>query len=254
MPSTDFPVFTKTFHSCVYPSIDPTKAGISAQGRVVIVTGGGRGIGKAIAVAFTKAGAHAVVILGRTENTLRTAKDELLDIAHATGVPTIVRSFQADVADTQAITHVFEAVRNEFGRIDIVVNNAAALHIGTLEASRIDDYWRIFETNVKGTLNLMQSLARSDLDRDDGAPATFINISTVGLIMPTFPTWSNYVTTKLATFSMTQYLAAESGGKIRTFSVHPGRVATDMTAENGIPTFEEPGEYHSSALTFGIQN
>ena len=252
MPSTDFPVFTKTFHSRVYPSIDPTRATLSARGRVVLVTGGGRGIGKAIAVAFVKAGARAVVILGRTKETLRTAQEEMTGIARAMDVSTVVESFVVDVADTQAIAHVFEAVRKQYNAVDIVVNNAAALHIGTLEASDIDDYWKAFETNVKGSLNVIQALARSGLNQGDGAPATFINVSTVGLIMPTFPAWSNYVATKLATFSITQYLAAESGSKIRTFSIHPGRVETDMTKENGIPTFEEPGKL--SAWEAGTQS
>lgn len=247
MPSTDFPVFTKTFHSRVYPSIDPTNASLSASGKVVLVTGGGRGIGKAIATAFAKAGARAVIILGRKEATLQAAEKEISNAAHALGHSTVVRSFSADVTDTEAIFGVFKAVSSELGRVDIVVNNAAGLHLGTLDGSNIDDYWRIFEINVKGTLIVMQAFVKFASGHNEAAPATFINVSTVGLIMPTFPTWSNYVATKLAAFSMTEYLAAESGGKIRSFSIHPGRVETDMAKENGIPTFEEPGAWSSSA-------
>ena len=241
MPTSDFPVFTKTFHSSVYPSIDPTNASLSPNGKVVVVTGGGRGIGKAIATAFTKAGARAVVIIGRTEATLKLAGKELLEIAQSTGSTTIIRRFVSDITNAETISHVFKIVTDEFGTIDVVVNNAAVLHLGTLESSNLQDYWNAFETNVKGSLVLMQAFAKASLNRDTTAPATFINVSSVGLIMPTFPTWSNYVATKLVAFNMTQYLAAESGGKIRAFSIHPGRVETDMARENGIPTFEEPG-------------
>lgn len=248
MPSSDFPVFTKTFHSSVYKSIDPTNAGLSATGKVVLVTGGGRGIGKAIASAFAKAGARAVVILGRTATTLQATEKEILGSTQAGGHSTVVRSFTADVTNTEAIFGVFKAVHDEFGKVDIVVNNAAGLHLATLEETNVDDYWRTFEINVKGALNVMQASIKFGFDREEATPATFINVSSVGLIMPTFPTWSNYVATKLAAFSMTQYLAAESGGKIRAFSIHPGRVETDMAKENGIPTFEEPGALFSLHL------
>ncbi|OAG02410.1 putative short-chain dehydrogenase [Paraphaeosphaeria sporulosa] len=240
MPSTDFPVFTKTFHSSLYASLARTSAALPAKGKVVLVTGGGRGIGKAIAMAFAKAGASAIVILGRNKVTLSSAETEITGLARAGGHLTVVRTFTADVTDTGAIFDVFKAVRDEFKRVDVVVSNAAGLHLATLEATNIDDYWKTFEINVKGTLNVIQAALKFGFDRNGSDPATFINVSSVGLIMPTFPTWSNYVATKLAAFSMTQYLAAESGGKIRAFSIHPGRVETDMAKENGIPTFEDP--------------
>ncbi|KAL1596406.1 hypothetical protein SLS60_009052 [Paraconiothyrium brasiliense] len=240
MPTHDFPVFTKTFHSSVYETINPENAALSASGKVILVTGGGRGIGKAIAAAFARAGARAIVILGRNAATLQAAEKEVSGIAQAKGHLTVVRSFTADVADTEAILGVFRSVSDEFKQIDIVVNNAASLHLATLEAASIEDYWKTFEINVKGTLNVIQASLKLGFDRNGAAPATFINITSVGLIMPTFPTWSNYVSTKLASFSLTQYLAAESGGTVRAFSIHPGRVGTDMSKDNNIPTFEEP--------------
>lgn len=236
--STDYPVFTKTFHSSVYPSIDPTNTTLSAKGKVVLVTGGGQGIGKAIAIAFAKAEARAVIILGRTATVLEAAEREITQAGKGT---TVVRSFAADIIDTDAIGQVLKAVREEFHQVDVVINNAGTLHMATLEGSNVDDYWKGFETNVKGTLNVMQAFIQTGLDRDDAAPATFINVSTVGVMLPTFPTWSNYVASKLAAFSLTQYLAVESGGKIRTFNIHPGRVETDMAKKNGIRCFEEPG-------------
>lgn len=242
IPSKDFPVFTKTFHSSVYESLARTNAALPAKGKVILVTGGGRGIGKAIAIAFAKAGARAIVILGRNEATLSAAKSEITSSSQAGGHLEAVRTFVADIADTNAVFNVFKAVRDEFKKIDVVVSNAAGLHLGTLEDTNIDDYWKTFETNVKGTLNLAQASLKFGFDHDGPVPPSFINVSSVGLIMPTFPTWSNYIATKLASFSMTQYLSAESGRKIRAFSIHPGRVETDMARDNNIPTFENPGE------------
>ncbi|KAJ4299620.1 hypothetical protein N0V90_004866 [Kalmusia sp. IMI 367209] len=233
--STDFPVFTKTFHSSVYPSLDLTNSTLSAKGKVVLVTGGARGIGKAIATAFALAGARAVVILGRAADTLQATEKEIVSNIQTVSSATVVRTFPTDIRDAEAVSRVFKTVCDEFKAIEIVVNNAAALHLGTLEASNVDDYWKSFETNVKGTLNVMQAFAQFGLDRNAATPTTFINVTSVGLIMPIYPTWSNYVATKLAAFSMTEFFAAEMGSKIRTFSFHPGRVETDMAKDNELP-------------------
>lgn len=248
--TTNFPVFTKTFHSSVYPSIDPTSSTLSAKGKVVLVTGGGRGIGKAIATAFARAGSHAVVILGRKADTLQNAEKEISSIAQASGSGTMVRSFPVDIRDADAVFRAFRTARDEFKAIDIVANNAAALHLSTLEAANVHDYWKSFETNVKGTLNIMQAFAQFGLDHNGATPGTFINVTSVGLVMPIYPKWSNYVATKLAAFSMTEFFAAEMGGKIRTFSIHPGRVETDMAKDNGIPTFEDAGTFALSSPPF----
>jgi NAD(P)-dependent dehydrogenase (short-subunit alcohol dehydrogenase family) len=233
----EFPVFTKTFHSSVYPSIDPTQPALSAKGKVVVVTGGGQGIGKAIATSFARAGASAVIILGRTASTLEAAAKEISSDTKDHGHGTVVRDVTTDVCDAQAVSRTFKTVSNEFGAIDIVVNNAGNLYKETIEASDNAEYWKSFETNVKGTLNIMQALLQTGSDR----PATFINLSTVGLMMPIMPTWSAYVATKLAAFSMTQFLAAETDGRIRSFSIHPGRIATEMASKAGIPTFDDAG-------------
>jgi len=236
--ATDYPVFTKTFHSSVYPRINPTNAALSAKGKVVLVTGGGQGIGKAIATAFARAGARAVVILGRTASTIEAAAKEIAEITdHAT----IARSFVGDVCDAESMTRVFRATRDEFNRIDIVVNNAGALYLSPIQTSDLADYWRTFEINVKGTLNLAQALTTIGLDSNSDIPTTFINLSTVGIAMPPYPTWSAYAASKLAAFSIASFIDVEMRGKVRAFSIHPGRVATDMARNAGIPTFEDPG-------------
>jgi len=239
--STNFPVFTKTFHSSVYPRIEPTNPAISAKGKVVVVTGGGRGIGKAIATAFVIAGARAVVIFGRTTSTLEAAANEISEIAKGAGHKTAVRTFTTDICDAEAVSRSFKAVHDEFNAIDIVINNAGDLHKDTIEASDIDAYWKSFDINVKGTLNVIQAFIRAGFDGNETAPATFINLSTAGVAMPAMPSWSAYVASKLAAFSMTEFLTAETGGKIRAFSIHPGRIATDMASKAGIPTFDHAG-------------
>ncbi|KAF2676903.1 NAD(P)-binding protein [Lentithecium fluviatile CBS 122367] len=239
--STDFPVLTKTFHTSVYRSIDPKN--LSVAGKTILITGGGRGIGKAIATAFAVAGARAIIILGRTASVLENAVKEISGAAKTAGHESIIRHFAADITDAEAISHVFKTIRDEFGNVDVVVNNAGGLHLGTIEDSDSSAYVKSFETNVKGTLHVMQSFLCFGLNRNAPGPATFINLSTVGIAMPTMPTWSAYVASKLAAFTMTAFLGAEVGDALRVFSIHPGRIATDMSSKAGIPTFDDVGTY-----------
>lgn len=88
------------------------------------MTGGGSGIGKSIASAFTTAGARAVILLGRTKQTLESAAQELSEQA---GTGALIRYFTADVRDTEAIAQVFKTVRAEVGPIDVLVSNAGYL-------------------------------------------------------------------------------------------------------------------------------
>lgn len=134
-----FPSFTKTWHNTTYDDIDETQASLTAAGKVVLVTGGGQGIGKAIAILFARAGARSIVILGRTETNLLSAKSEVEKGPAQQSV--LVHTFTADVLDANAIDQVFSTVRAEIGSVDILINNAAYLseHVSIAD-SPLDDY------------------------------------------------------------------------------------------------------------------
>jgi NAD(P)-dependent dehydrogenase (short-subunit alcohol dehydrogenase family) len=235
------PTLTKTFHTTVPPNIDPTN--LSTAAKTILVTGGGRGIGKAIATSFALAGVQAIVILGRTAATLEAAAKEIADAGRSAGHEVTVRYFKVDITNGEAVAAVFKSLQEESISIDVLVNNAGAVDLRTLEASasKGTDYITAFDTNVKGTLHVIQSFLQFGLDPTAITPATFINISTIGLIMPTFPTWSQYVASKLAAFSLTTFMGVESGGKVRAFSIHPGRIETEMSKEVGMSIFDDAG-------------
>ncbi|KAF2114351.1 putative short-chain dehydrogenase [Lophiotrema nucula] len=234
--ASDFPVFTKTFHTTTYAAIDPTNATLSAKDKVILITGGGRGIGKAIALSFATAGAKAVVILGRTQSTLEEATKDITAAAKAHGHDTTIRFYAVDICADSAVSTAFREVSEEFGSVDVVINNAGDLFLGTITECNIAEYWHSFEINVKGTLHCMQALLRNSTPE---RTSTFINVSTIGITMNGYPGWSAYGASKIAAFKMAKGMVAEVGGKVRVFSINPGRVATEMARKAGIPTFDD---------------
>ncbi|KAF2490853.1 NAD(P)-binding protein [Lophium mytilinum] len=236
-----FPTFTTPFHSTVYPSISPTNPSLSAAKKTILITGGGSGIGKAIAIAFATAGARAVIILGRSSSTLSAASGEISAAATASGHVTAVKSFVADIRDATAVSNAVKSVREEFGGIDVFVANAGDLYMSTIENAVAEDWWRSFETNVKGTLNCMQSFVHHGLKpaAEGALPPTFINVATIAAHIPPGFGMSAYSSSKLATWKMAAYLDAEMGDRLRVFTIHPGNVATAMSDKAGTPQLDD---------------
>ena len=140
-PPEDFPSLTAEWHNDTYPSIDPSNPALSAKGKTVIVTGGGRGIGPEFARAFAQAGAAHVALLGRTQGTLTKAKD-------AIGVDfpsTKVTTHAADVADEVAVRKAAE----EVGPWDVLILNAGlASRLAPIADIGLDEWWKVFEVCI----------------------------------------------------------------------------------------------------------
>ena len=139
-PSWEWKPYTKTIHRSVYPAISPTNPSNSAAGKVVLVTGGGSGLGKHIAIAFNQARAKAIIITGRRENVLREAAAELKKSGDAK-----VLFYQADVTDEVALNKAFASAADEVGPIDVVVANAG--YMATPEAAAeadVADWWKAY--------------------------------------------------------------------------------------------------------------
>ncbi|RJQ83621.1 MAG: SDR family oxidoreductase [Desulfobacteraceae bacterium] len=143
---------------------------IDLSGKVAIVTGGGRGIGRAIALGLAGAGA-SVVIAGRTAEQLSEAAEQIRATgAKALPVPT-------DLTDPQQIEQLAAKTVETFGRIDILVNNAARSFLRSLLDLREDGWDKVFNTNVKAVWLLSRAVARQMIEQKGGR---IINITTVG--------------------------------------------------------------------------
>lgn len=123
MPFSVNPSFTKHSYHAPYLAIDPSVKEVSAEGQVILVTGGGKGIGKAIAAAFATAQASRLVLIGRTGSSLAETKQCLQQ-----QYPSLcVNTYILDVANYEQVAECFRQIQKEVGSVDILVNNAGYL-------------------------------------------------------------------------------------------------------------------------------
>lgn len=187
---------------------------------MALVTGAGRGIGRAIAQKLAQEGAE-VVCLSRTKSN---AEDTAKQIENAGGQ---ARAVTVDVSDSEAVNEAIKAVVSETGRMDILVNNAGITRDGLLMRMSDQDWDDVMNTNVKGAVNLTRSLSRQFIKQRSGR---IINISSViGLVGNVGQ--SNYAASKAALIGFTKSVARElAPRKVTVNAVAPGFIETDMTA------------------------
>ncbi len=182
--------------------------------RTVIVTGGSRGIGLAIARAVADAGAN-VVVASRKQEGVDAAAEEIRSAGGS------VLAVAAHMGDPGAVTALFEKARAEFGTVDGLVNNAATNpYFGPMLAIEDGAFDKTIEVNLKGPLLAIRAFA------SQGSPGSIVNIASIAG-MRAAPLQGVYGMTKAALISMTQTLAHELGGAgIRVNAICPGLVET----------------------------
>ena len=188
--------------------------------KIAVVTGAGRGIGKAIAERFTAEGAK-VAIISRTEANSKAVADALNAIT-----PDSARPYAVDVADGAAVAEICKQILADFGKVDILVNNAGVTRDNLLLRMSDEEWDIVLNTNLKGAFNTVKAFQRSILKQKG---ARIINVaSVIGLIGNAGQ--ANYAASKAGLIGFTKSLAREFAGRGVTANViAPGFIATDMT-------------------------
>jgi NAD(P)-dependent dehydrogenase (short-subunit alcohol dehydrogenase family) len=223
--------FTSTIHSHPYSYLEKA----SHVGHKILITGGTRGIGRCIAVAFARAGAAAIAVADISEDFDKLAHD-MIEAAKDNGfdAPQIILH-KLDVTDEESVRSCAELIREEFGgKLDALVNNAGFMTPAlTIPESDTETWWKTIEVNLKGPY-LMSKYFVPLVSAATGGPQTIININSVAA-HNLRPMASAYGTSKSAVLKLTEFLlveAADSG--LVAYSVHPGAVLTEL-AEKGMP-------------------
>jgi 3-oxoacyl-[acyl-carrier protein] reductase len=189
------------------------------QGRVALVTGASRGIGRAIALRLAQRGARVACVATEASRAQETADacSRSTDGAQPYG---------CDVGRTQAVAQLVEQVQKELGGLDILVNNAGITRDQLLLLMSEEDFDRVIEVNLKGTWNFLKAAARPLMK----VRGRVINItSVVGLTGNAGQ--ANYAASKAGIVGLTKSLAKELAGRgVCVNAIAPGFIATDMTA------------------------
>ncbi|KPM35466.1 hypothetical protein AK830_g11094 [Neonectria ditissima] len=224
--------FTKLNHHKPYPFISPTRPELSAAGKNVVVTGGGTGIGRAVAVTFGQAGAKSVSIIGRRIDRLKAASAEIA----ATGPSTRVLCETADLTKRATIDSALKRITDQVGKIDIFVSNAGILpEPGYVVGYDLSEFTRGLEANVVGAFNAVQAFVPLA-----AAGAKVFNISSgIGHIAP-MPGMFAYAANKAAIAKMFDYLAAENPD-LHVVNIQPGVVDTEINVDSSVKGEDEPG-------------
>jgi 3-oxoacyl-[acyl-carrier protein] reductase len=191
-------------------------------GKTVVVTGGGRGIGGSIAMAFAAEGAKVAVVSRNEASCGKTAGE--INLAF----PGSARAYAVDVADHEAVQELGKQILTDFGTVNILVNNAGVTRDGLLMRMKEEDWTTVLDTNLKGAFNTVKAFMRVLMKAED---PRIINIaSVIGLIGNAGQ--ANYAASKAGLIGFTKSVARElSGRHVTCNAVAPGFITTDMTGD-----------------------
>lgn len=189
-------------------------------GKTALVTGGSRGIGRAICLALAKQGADIAFVYAKNETLA--AETAALIAEHAV----CAKAYACDVADFQATKELVKAVVADFGGIDLLVNNAGITRDGLCMRMGEEDFETVIDTNLKGAFHLIRHASMPMLRRRAGR---IVNITSVAGLMGN-PGQANYAAAKAGLIGLTKTVAKELAARgITCNAVAPGFIQTDMT-------------------------
>ncbi len=197
------------------------------QDKVAIITGGGRGLGRAFALRFAEEGARLLlpdISLERAEEAAKEIRDK--------GGEAV--AMETDISDEKSTHKMAEKVMQQYGRVDILLNNAAiwyGVEAKPWDAWTVEEWDRMFEVNVKGTWLCCKAIAPLMVKQSSG---TIINMASHVIKVPDAQFFLAYALSKSAVYTLTQCLARALGPSgIRVNAIAPGLVATEASLTKG---------------------
>jgi 3-oxoacyl-[acyl-carrier protein] reductase len=196
---------------------------VDLKGQIALVTGASRGLGQAIAIALGRSGA-SVACVARNREKLEQTVGEIAELGG------VAASFECDVANSQSVQQVIDAVIEKWQRLDILVNNAGITR-DTLIPRMQDEQWdEVINTNLRGSFLFTRSVSRIMIQQRYGR---IINVASVSGLMGN-PGQANYSASKAGLIGMTRTVARElASRKVTVNAIAPGFIESDMTAALG---------------------
>ncbi|KAK1579661.1 short-chain dehydrogenase [Colletotrichum navitas] len=214
-------------HHDAYPEINPVTVS-NCTGKAVLITGASKGLGKAIAIGYAEAGASMIAVVARSD--VSSTASAVLEAAKNAGRPEpTVLALEMDVSSTPSVKAVAERLATEWGRLDILINNAGYMtpFKPLLEADD-DDYMKTWDVNYWGTYRVTKAFLPLMLK---GGDKTIVNMSSVAAHFMG-PGGGAYHVSKFALIRFTEFVQDEYADQgVLAFSIHPGGVPTELSSK-----------------------
>jgi NAD(P)-dependent dehydrogenase (short-subunit alcohol dehydrogenase family) len=192
-------------------------------GKTAIVTGGGRGLGEQIAIGFAEAGANVVVCSRKVE-----ACEEVSKKIKELGVKSL--ALKCDITNPDDVNHLVQETLNEFGRIDILVNNSGATWGASAATMPLEAWEKVMKVNITGTFLMSQAVGKTMIEQESGKIINIASVAGLGGTNPRYMDTIGYNTSKGAVITFTKDLAVKWGQhNINVNAIAPGFFPTKMS-------------------------